>query len=184
LHTANNVITPINIWGIKGGITYKDIHNFGIGLYSIKNSSSHIRPKDGVTIAQNLDFKYATLFYEYAVINTRWWQIGIPIEAGFGTYKITNTNETTERTHVKHIGNVFPVGSGINVYFNPMPWCAINVFGGYRYVLNTRNKVDLNNWFYSVGGAVYLHPIVEQIQYRLKKHKYLNALKLHNSVTD
>ncbi|HWY11433.1 MAG TPA: hypothetical protein VN026_08915 [Bacteroidia bacterium] len=180
LRTSRTVNSPVNIWGVKGGVTLFDRHNIGIGGYSIQNSSQRIRQRDGAQIKQNLTFQYLTVFYEYSFIETRWWEIGIPIEAGYGVYKVTGTNVTADQILPVRKGGVFPMGTALDIYFKPTHWFAINIMGGYRYVLNNTSRLNLNGWFYSVGGAIYIRQIFQDSRYFFKKRIYKREVKKVN----
>ncbi len=184
LRTSPTVNSPVNIWGVKAGVTLFDRHNLGIGAYSIQNSSKHTRRRDGNQINQNLIFQYATVFYEYSFIETRWWEIGIPVEAGYGIYKVTSTNTTTDQILPIRKGGVFPMGTALDIYFKPTHWFAINTMGGYRYVLNNTSRLDLSGWFYSVGVAVYIRQIFQDSRYFFKKRTYKQKIQKLNLLPD
>lgn len=179
LKTSRTTISPVNMWGAKAGVTLFDRHNLGIGVYQIQNISQRTRPRDGAQINQNLTFQYATVFYEYSFIETRWWEIGIPVEAGYGIYKTTTTNLSTGHVSTRS-GNAFPLGSALDVYFKPTRWFGINVMGGYRYVINNESRLNLNGWFYSIGGAVYIRQIFQDSRYFLKRRVYREEVKKTN----
>lgn len=177
LHTGPNTNSPVNIWGAKAGITLFDRHNMGIGGYSLQNSSKRVRLRDNATINSSLDFKFLTLFYEYSILETRWWEVGIPVEAGFGYYKITGTVENSDEQLPTRRGAVFPLGTALDVYFKPTRWFGINVMGGYRYVINNTSRLDLSGWFYSVGLAVYVRQILQDSRFYLKKRTYKREIE-------
>jgi hypothetical protein len=172
LWTSRTKNTPVNIWGAKAGVTLFERHNLGIGGYSLENSSSHQRSRDNVTINENLTFKYATAFYEYSFIDIKRWEIGIPIEAGVGQYIMKGTVQNTEEILPTRKGIVFPMGTAIDIYYKPTRWLGINVMGGYRYVLNNTSRLNLSDWFYSVGAAVYIRQIVQDTKFLVKKREY------------
>jgi len=184
LHTAPNSNSPVNIWGAKGGVTLLDRHNLGIGGYSIQNASKRPRPKDGGQTNQNLTFQYLTVFYEYSFVNTRWWEIGIPVEAGFGFYKTINTDVKTNQFLGEKRGSVFPLGTALDIYFKPTRWFALNVMGGYRHVINNTSRLNLSGWFYSIGGAVFIRQIFQDSRYVFKKHAYKEEIKKINLLPD
>jgi hypothetical protein len=169
--------SPVNIWGAKIGVTLFDRHNLGIGGYSIQNTSKRQRSKDNSTVDQNLTFQYLTVFYEYSFIETKRWEIGIPIEAGFGKYNVKSMVENSEQSLPSRSGNVIPLGTALDIYFKPTRWFGLNVMGGYRYVINNNSRLNLNGWFYSVGAAVYIRQIVQDTKYLLKKRVYKNESK-------
>ena len=175
---------PVNIWGIKGGVTLYDRHNVGIGAYSIDHASSHISSKTDQTVNKTTKLQYLTAFYEYSFIQKRWWEVGIPIEVGFGNYNITSAYATTDIPRPARKGMLIPLGTALDVYFKPVKWFAINVMGGYRWVIADNAKLNLNGWFYSFGGAIYVRQILQDLRYANKKRIYKNELEIINRLTD
>ncbi|HXB40508.1 MAG TPA: hypothetical protein VNZ49_08195 [Bacteroidia bacterium] len=177
---TGNTNSPVNIWGAKAGITLFDRHNMGIGGYSIQNSSTRQRIRDNATIDQNLTFQYLTVFYEYSFIETKWWEVGIPVEAGYGFYRVTSVVENTSQHLPNRYGNVIPLGTALDIYFKPTRWFGINVMGGYRYVINNNSRLNLNGWFYSIGAAIYIRQIVQDSRYFFKKKNYKREIEKIN----
>jgi len=177
LWTSKTNNTPVNIWGIKLGATLYQRHNMGIGLYSLENSSTRQRARDMVTINEDLTFKYCTAFYEYSIIDVKHWEIGIPMEAGFGQYTIKSTIQNTDLQLPVHKGFVIPTGTALDIYYKPTRWLGINVMGGYRFVINNTSRLNLSDWFYSVGAAVYIRQIVQDSKYFLKKRNYRKKVR-------
>lgn len=177
LKTGKNTNDPINIWGLKLGVTLYDRHNLGFGGYSIQASSKRQLTKNKITVEQSLTFRYATLFYEYSFVQNRWWEIGVPLELGVGGYRLSNIILSDGQHLPDRRGQVFPMGAGLDVYFIPYKWFALNAMGGYRYVINNTSRLDLSGWFYSFGGAVYFRQILQDTRYFIKKRKYKKAVK-------
>src|ERR1700761_4342272 len=48
---------PVNIWGVKAGVTLFDRHNVGLGGYSVTNSTSRYVAKLDKTIDQDTKLK-------------------------------------------------------------------------------------------------------------------------------
>jgi hypothetical protein len=184
LRTSANANVPVNIWGAKGGVTLFDRHNLGFGVYKIQHSSQRTRIRDGAQINQNLTFQYFTVFYEYSFVERRYWEIGIPVEAGYGIYKTINTDVSTGQFLNQRQGNVYPMGTALDIYFKPTRWFGINIMGGYRYVINNTSRLNLNGWFYSIGGAVYIRQIFQDSRYVLKKRGYKENIKKINALPE
>ena len=128
--------------------------------------------------------QYLTAFYEYSFIQKRWWEVGVPVEIGYGTYTITSRYAATDVMRPLRKGTLVPLGTALDVYFKPTKWFAINVMGGYRWVLSDNAKLNLNGWFYSFGGAVYVRQILQDLRYANKKRIYKKELEIINRLAD
>lgn len=176
LRTSKYVNTPVETRGIQLGVVLHGRHSVGLGFYNLRSTSEHIEKINGEDVNVFLNFRYLTAYYEYFFIKTRWWRIGIQVEAGIGMYSVDG-NVVKDNQKISFLQErVYPLGAGLDVNFKPTPrWLALHVMGGYRYVLHSRsapNPVDLNNWFYSVGVSVYLREVLQDGRYYLKKKAY------------
>ena len=175
---------PVNIWGIKAGVTLYDRHNMGLGGYSVTNSTQRYVARLDRTINQNTKLQYLTTFYEYSFIETRWWEIGIPVEIGVGKYNITSTDAATGRALPNRNGWIMPLGTALDVNFKPTRWFALNVMGGYRLVVADNSRLNFSGWFYSFGGTVYVRQILQDLRYLNKKRIYKKQLEIVNRLPD
>ena len=175
---------PVNIWGIKAGVTLYDRHNVGLGGYSVTNSTSRYVARIDKTINQKTQLQYLTAFYEYSFIERRWWEVGVPVEIGGGVYNITSTDAATGKILPTRKGTLIPLGTALDVYFKPTRWFAINVMGGYRFVISDNSRLNFNGWFYSFGGAVYVRQILQDLRFFNKKRIYKKELEIVNRLED
>src|ERR1700752_2097869 len=175
---------PVNIWGIKAGVTLYDRHNVGLGVYSITNATQRYLARQDRTINQSTTLQYLTAFYEYSFIERRWWEVGIPIEIGGGMYNISSTDAATGKTLPNRKGLFIPLGTALDVYFKPTKWFAINVMGGYRVAITDNARLNFNGWFYSFGGAIYLRQIIQDLRYFNKKRNYKKKLEIVNRLPE
>jgi hypothetical protein len=175
---------PVNIWGIKAGVTLYDRHNMGLGGYSVTNSTQRYVARLDRTINQNTTLQYLTTFYEYSFIETRWWEVGVPVEIGIGKYNISSTDANTGRVLPSRKGFVVPLGTALDINFKPTKWFAINVMGGYRFVITDNSRLNFNGWFYSFGGTIYLRQIIQDLRYFDKKRNYKKELEIINRLAD
>jgi len=175
---------PVNIWGIKAGVTLYDRHNMGLGGYSVTNSTQRYLARQDRTINQNTTLQYLTTFYEYSFIETRWWEVGIPLEIGVGKYNISSTDAATGKTLPNRSGLLMPLGTALDVNFKPTRWFALNVMGGYRLVISDNARLNFSGWFYSFGGTIYLRQILQDLRYFNKKRIYKKELEIINRLPD
>ncbi len=165
LETSGNVNTPVDLGGIKAGVTVFNQHKTGVGYYSIRNSTVRISQAGSQPLTIGFKFSYFTVFYEYYFIHTRTWDVGIPFEVGLGSYR-------TIGQVAQHHGTVIPLGTAIDVHFKPMRWFSFNGMGGYRQVVNNFSPVKLSNWFYAVGFSLNTRHIYDDARYYFKKVSY------------
>lgn len=177
---------PVNIWGAKAGVTLYDRHNLGFGYYSLETNSSaqRILPDHKENINRSLKMSYATVFYEYNFVESRWWEIGIPVETGYGQYNLVSTNAGNGKVVLNKQGGVIPLGTALDIYFKPTKWFALNLMGGYRWVISDNQKLNLNGWFYSIGGAVYIRQILQDIRFLKSKRAYKRSITAIDESTD
>src|SRR4051812_40989064 len=91
IHT--NTKASVNFNGFQLGVVLNEKHNVGFGFYSMSHvQKTHPIIDQQKTININLNMGYATIFYEYQFINTKRWEIGVPLEIGSGSYQITATD--------------------------------------------------------------------------------------------
>lgn len=174
----------VNIWGVKAGVTLYDRHNMGIGGYSLNTSAQHYVPRIDRTLNQTMKVQYLTTFYEYSFIEKRWWEVGMPVEVGFGNYKINSTDANTGKVLPTRNGWIVPLGTGIDINFKPTKWFAINIIGGYRFTIANNPHINLSGWYYSFGGTVYVRQILQDFRYFNKKRNYKKQLEIINRLPD
>ena len=175
---------PVNIWGIKAGVTLYDRHNVGIGGYSVTNSTQRYLARQDRTINQNTTLQYLTAFYEYSFIESRWWEVGIPVEIGAGKYNISSIDATTGKVLPNRSGLLMPLGTALDINFKSTRWFAINVMGGYRLVIADNARLNFSGWFYSFGGTIYVRQILQDLRYYNKKRIYKKELEIINRLPD
>ncbi len=86
LETKGNANTPVDLAGVKVGLTLHNQHKTGIGYYSFRHTTTKITYPNGQTQTIGYKFNYFTAFYEYYFIHTHRWDLGIPFEVGMGRY--------------------------------------------------------------------------------------------------
>lgn len=171
--TPKNNYASFDVFGIKAGLILNERHKAGLGLYSLRNAKTKIN--NGSQPDETIKFSYLSLFYEYYFVSNRWVDIGFPLEAGIGRYRITPIKPAPDPTTANRL-TVIPTGISLDVHFKPIRWISLYGMGGYRYVLNPSSSVDLSNWFYAFGVSISLRHISEDTRYYLKKRKYRNEI--------
>lgn len=173
IHTETK--TPVEVSGGQIGMSIDGKHNLGLGFYAMSAKHSIVEEKRKETI--KLSMGYATIFWEYTFVNTRFWEIGAPMEIGAGSYQTLITYDSTQKRvpefkdTTKH--GILLLGAGLNVDFKIFRWIGVNAMGGYRLVGgNEPNKVNFNGVFYSVGMHFYFGELWKMFKLHEKRGGY------------
>lgn len=174
----NSFITKerVNLLGFMVGATFVEKHTFCVGYYFLGIDPKTIR-KFTVDFRSKeiLDLHYFNVSYVHVLLNKRFVQVNIPLEAGYGTYKLElkdNLNNPLGTTH----GNFVPFNGGVQFIFKPIKWAGLSTTGGYRYVQQGDLEVSLRGWYYSIGIWLDARHLIRTGRYYLVKRKYTRQL--------
>lgn len=193
-NTKANKVIPVSINGFQAGTILFERHTVGFGLYNIASQSTKaVKVTDNVNTIRyaELFMRYYTLFYEYAVVTKRYFEIDLPVEIGLGKY-IYNLKDETRNTLLWHEdGPITILGIGTQLIIKPVKWIGLVGMGGYRYTvfnpahIETKNpnaiketQLDFRNFYYSYGVWVDLRQILRDVRfYGFKRPKYRKNVK-------
>ncbi len=173
--------TKVNISGLQLGVTLLEKHTMGIGFYSILSNRKNTKliGDKKETLNQNLELRYITHFYYYPIIDKKHFELGFPIEAGIGNFTV-NVTDSIGRSMPGFPRPKSPVlvfGGGLSLSYKPIRWAGIHFIGGYRVVKDNATKLNFNGPFYAFGLQLYLHEIIQDSRYAIKKHNYKKDIK-------
>jgi hypothetical protein len=170
---------PVNFKGLQLGIILYENHTMGFGFYNInQNSKKQVRTIDNSrTINQYLTLNYTTTFYSYAFIEKKYFEINLPVEIGFGRYRIQVEDSATGKMISDKSAGIVPIGAGVELVIKPIRWIGISSMGGYRYV-RENSRINFNGWYYSIGLWIDIRQIYRDIKfYGFQKKKHKRAVK-------
>jgi hypothetical protein len=179
---------PVKVKGGQIGLTI-DNHSIGLGVYTMTNTKQVYSELDKRKIQNvNLTMSYATLFYEYQILNTRFWEVGFPVEIGGGSYITAVTDslgkpDMTFKDTLKR--GILLLGAGVNVDFKILKWFGFNAMIGYRVVGgNEPDKVNFNGLFWSTGSHFYFGEFIRAFRLHEKRGAYgHNVSMINNPIT-
>ena len=171
--------TAVSINGVQIGLILNEKHVFGLGGYTITGNTKHTRVVDDkkVPMNQTLNLKYLTAFYYFPIFDRKYWEFGLPVEIGAGSYTLSLVEEKTGKEikgFPKKAGMAL-FGIGPSLTISPLPWLGFNIMGGYRGVSD--KTLNLNGFYYSYGVAVNLRRIVQDLKYLKKRCIYKKEIK-------
>lgn len=173
---------PVTINGLQAGVILKEKHTVGFGVYTISNTSEKpkkLSDKNNKVTYEELLLKYITLTYEYKIVNTRFFDLVLPLEVGLGRYVYNLKDESQSQLLWREQGPVKVSGGGVNIVLKPLKWVGISGMGGYRIVVfNKRTNLNFNGFYYSYGVWVDLRQIYRDIKfYGFIRPKYRKKVK-------
>ncbi|HRD53907.1 MAG TPA: hypothetical protein PKY96_14810 [Flavobacteriales bacterium] len=120
-----------------------------VGFYGLGDDYVQpLVPIDGIGLRQHhTDFDYVALSYERLLIDTKRWQVGVPVSIGLGTYRRSYLDEG--RVLVPYaVNELVPIEATLHADYNLFRWLFLGVGGGYRHVLAADRSatVTLSDW--------------------------------------
>ena len=159
---------PVNVQGIQLGVLLKEKYTVGLGYYIIRTSAKQkLTTKNEKNISANrtLNLNYLTAFYQYAIIDKRYFELDLPFEVGLGGYDVKLTDVVTNKLIVDRKGGTIILGGGVGLIVKPLKWIGITGSAGYRYALDNNPNVNFSGFFYSYGVWVGLGSIYRDVRY-------------------
>jgi hypothetical protein len=166
----------ININGLQLGVLINDRHVFGLGGYVITSSSkSQVKTKTdkNISVNSNLNMDYGTFFYQYTIIDKRFWELDIQSELGLGIYDYKFNDVNTNKQLAERKAGFLVGGIGPLLAFKPTKWLGIIGMVGYRFTSEKNTNLSFNGFYYSYGAWFDVRQIIRDYKYILvKKRKY------------
>ena len=105
-------------------------------------------PVEGVGIREHhTDFDFVALSYERLLIDSRRWQVGVPVSVGLGNYRRSYLNED-QRLVPYAVNELVPIEATLHADYSIFRWLFIGAGAGYRHVLAADRSatVMLSDW--------------------------------------
>ncbi len=176
---------PVNVRGIQFGVVINERHTTGLGFYAVNgNTSKNVKTKVGNEDAlTTLQLNYITLFYQYALIDKKHFELDIPLELGLGGFDVKTVSQKDGRILQDKKGGLIPFGFGLNFVYKPLKQIGISAMIGYRLVAEKNPTLNFNGLYYSIGLAFDIRQIIRDIRfYGFKRPKYRRAIKRLSTV--
>lgn len=156
---------PIKFYGFRLG-AQRDRDVIAIGFYGIGDrfvQKDVLLPGIG-TRELHTDFDYTAFTYERILIDTKRWQVGIPLSVGLGNYRRAYMND--ENKLVPYSTNeLVPLEASVHADYNLFWWVFIGVGGGYRHVLAGESEAtrSLSDWTYYMKVGFRVGEVVKRV---------------------
>ncbi|HTA60950.1 MAG TPA: hypothetical protein VK835_00780 [Bacteroidia bacterium] len=166
----------ININGLQLGVLINERHVFGLGGYVITSSSKQIvktKTEKNIPTNRTLNMNYLTFFYQYVILDRRFWEIDFQTEVGLGKYDYKYYDPNTSRLLADRSAGMLVGGIGPLLAFKPTKWVGIIGMVGYRFTSEKNANLNFNGFYYSYGAWFDIRQIIRDYKYYVvKKRKY------------
>lgn len=172
---------PVNVKGFQFGVILKEKHTLGFGVYSLQNSSKQrVTAKNEKNIAakRTLSLNYLTLFYQYVIIDKRFFELDLPLEIGLGKYELKLEDTISHKVFADKKGGTLLTGGGVNIILKPVRWIGVSGTAGYRLSLDNNPNINFSGAYYSYGVWVDLRQIYRDVRfYGFTRRKYKKQVR-------
>jgi len=172
---------PVNVKGFQLGTILHEKHTVGFGLYNLQNSSKQnftTKNEKNIIAKRDLTLSYLTLFYQYVIIDTRFFELDLPLEVGLGGYHISLEDTFAHKLITDKRGGVSLTAGGVNVILKPIKWIGLSGTAGYRLALDKNPNLNFSGAYYSIGLWVDLRQIYRDTRfYGFTRKKYRREIK-------
>lgn len=167
---------PANFNGYQLGVIVNEYHTFGIGFYRLNSATRINSPvKEGYKLRA---LRYNTVFYEYMLVNKRYFEVDLPFELGYGSYQVRYTDSAAAIYDKNIYPSFLPLSAGIKFIGKPVRWIGLSVMVGYRYFIEEKRILDFNNLFFPLGIWIDFRQVYRDIKYYgVQKKRYRRAVK-------
>ena len=170
-----------NVKGFQLGTIIKEKHTVGFGIYNLQDNSKHdatTKNENNIPIKRNLTLSYMTLFYQYVIIDRRFFELDLPLEVGLGSYRVTIEDTISHKVISEKKGGVSLTSGGVNMIFKPIRWVGVSGTFGYRIALDKNPNLNFSGAYYSIGLWVDLRQIYRDTRfYGFTRKKYRRHMR-------
>jgi len=174
LESRNSFINkqPVRLFGFLVGVTLIEKHVLSAGFYFLdKRKESPLSILDGrYNVNHFFALSYFDFSYQYVLFNTKYFQAFLPLEFGYGKFKIASNSATS--TFSDFSGDFIPVSAGVQLIAKPIKWVGISGMAGYRYVKQEQAALNLRGFYYSAGVWVDIRQIYRNYKFQRKKKEF------------
>jgi hypothetical protein len=165
----------VKFFGLRFG-AQKGNDIVALGFYGLDNPllDQHVQiegvNKNGVDARTSLN--YASLTYERILLDTKRWQLSVPLMAGLGNVKVDRRDSTESFRPFAKL-EVIPLETGVRAAYKLWWWLHLQAGVGYRFVATTDARVKSNysgpTWTY--GISIKIGRIYDRVKDKLKGRK-------------
>ncbi|MDO9001219.1 MAG: hypothetical protein Q7W45_15755 [Bacteroidota bacterium] len=169
-----NRVNPTSFSGLQYGVRVNEFHTFGMGLYTLTKFSFNNTPIDAILKINRLG--YINVFYEYMLLNKKYFRITFPFEIGVGGFQGQLQDTLSQGINISKL--IMPMGASAKFIVKPVRWFGISSMIGYQYIPYRQTLINYDGLYYSLGIWIDFRLIYRDVKYfKFQKKKYRRAVK-------
>lgn len=160
----------VTINGLKLGLEWKNRLRTGAAVYFLSSRipTRRERPDSiGADARADLRFRYLALYGEYVLIETRRWELSVPLQVGLGNAAVeyVSPNGTTQATPYDFMGIIEP---SVNAQMRIFRWGGLGAGTGWRapVFVNRTVRKELSGPIFYLRGKLFLNDLVAVVRGR------------------
>lgn len=162
--------------GLKIGVEYKEVHDFGLGIYSTRIPVKKEAKQKGVDVEATLN--YTTLFYQYAFLHNDKWELAVPFHIGNGRANLLFFDAKSDSVIINKDGieradviEYSVAEIGFDAQYKIFRWFGLGSGVGYRFTFSGNENVKnlLNAPFFSFKIKIFIGELYHTIKDKVKK---------------
>lgn len=172
IHNRNTFVNtnPVKLYGLFAGLEYREKLKLFVGLYGFGG-------EDRKTLIHSPDFEQDTIIsvsgvsnlslgLEYRFYRHGRWSASWPLQVGFGGIYTDyfHENQLVKRDDL----GLFPIESGVNVYYEIFKWLGVKGGAGYRLSLGKLPVRTTSAPYYNLGLSILVGPLYRDIKTLIK----------------
>lgn len=170
--------------GYDAGVLLKDKLRIAVGYTGFNDDLNAFQETiDSVDIGRLIKVDYGSLHLEVNSLETRYFQVGMPLEISVGYNRLRFKNFTTDEIYRTEEGIIALSHFGLSGTFRPIRWFGLKGLAGYRKMLfNHVKDFNFDGFYTAVAFVVDVREIITDIKmYNLMK-RYKRGKRISNAV--
>lgn len=174
--------TRVDFFGFLAGANLHNRHIVSAGYYVLD-----VRSRAPVTTSENTGsfsfrrMSYVNFCYQYIVHNSRYIQIHLPLEAGYGRYRALVAGGGTSPSEIVERGNFIPLACGAQFIVKALKSAGVTLISGYRYAYHDSEYLRFEGFFYALGVWIDARQIYRDVRWHRTKKRYRREVGRHAS---
>lgn len=162
---------PVKFYGFRLG-AQRDKDIIALGFYGLGDPYAQPAVDLGELGVREVQtrFDFTALTYERLLIDSKRWQVGVPLSIGLGSYR-KSYRDTSDVFIAYSTNELVPIELSLHTDYNVFYWFFIGVGGGYRYVLaaDRETTIVLSDWTYYIKAGVRFGELLKRARRELTK---------------
>jgi hypothetical protein len=168
----------VNFLGFMAGVNLHQNHIVCAGYYQLdRRSKIPFRQAGTGRLHEYGNVEFVNVSYQYIFLNRKHLQMQLPLEFGYGSYRVGIDNDLPTNAGIPEEGNFIPISGGLQSIIRPVRSAGISLMLGYRYAKHEALALEFNGFYYAFGIWIDARQVYRDLRYAWVKKRYREALE-------